>query len=124
MTTHPRSNAPDGHRCRAAGPAANLFELPDPADVSLTVPGEVDAYLGEIEAARQRQLDAMPPGDRDPVALAYRATVDRILQEVRAARQRVLAGRYGICTGCDGEVPAQWLEQLPWAATCARCSRR
>ena len=88
------------------------------------MPEEVDAYLGEIEAARRRSSTRCTRATETPVALAYRATVDRILQEVRAARQRVLAGRYGICTGCDGEVPAHGCEQLPWAATCARCSRR
>ena len=121
-TSHTRSTGTTRDHVPAAGPAARLNELPDPAGVMLTVPGEVDAYLSQIEAARQRQLDAMPSGNLDTVAAAYRATLELILHEVRSARLRVLAGLYGICTGCAGEIPPQRLELRPWAAMCARCS--
>ena len=121
-TSHTGSTGTTRDRFPAAGPAATLLELPDPADVTLTVPGEVDAYLSQIETARQRQLDAMPSSNLDTVAAAYRATVERILHEVRTARQRVVAGLYGICTRCDCEIPFQRLELRPWAAMCARCS--
>ena len=97
------------------------MSYPTRPSVTLTVPGEVDAYLSQIETARQRQLDAMPSGNLDTVAAAYRATVERILHEVRTARQRVVAGLYGICTRCECEIPFQRLELRPWAAMCARC---
>jgi DnaK suppressor protein len=90
--------------------------------VRFTVPGEVDAYLGQIEAARQRQLDATSSIGLDPVTTAYRATVERILREVRVARDRVRAGHYGICTRCDTDIPLARLELRPWAAMCARCA--
>jgi DnaK suppressor protein len=121
-TSHTGSTAPARDHLPAAGPAATLLELPDPAEVTLTVPGEVDAYLSQIETARQRQLDAMPSTNLDTVAAAYWTTVERILHEVRTARQRVVAGLYGICTRCHGEIPLQRLELRPWAAMCTRCS--
>ena len=34
----------------------------------------------------------------------------------------VVAGLYGICTRCHGEIPLQRLELRPWAAMCTRCS--
>jgi RNA polymerase-binding transcription factor DksA len=90
--------------------------------VRFTVPGEVDAYLSQIEAARQRQLDATSSIQLDPVTTAYRATVERILHEVRAARHRLMAGRYGVCTRCETGIPLARLELRPWAAMCARCA--
>ena len=135
MTALSTSVTPQGHRPPSAsttgttrsrfpsvGPAANLIELPDPAGVTLTSPAEVDAYLSQIEAARQRQLDATPSSSLDAVAAAYRATVEQILREVRSARQRVGAGRYGACTRCGDEITLQRLQLRPWAAMCVRCS--
>ena len=121
-TTHARSTGTTRRRRPAGGPAANLVELPDPAGVTLDSPAAVDIYLSQIEVARQRQLDAMASSGLDVVAAAYRATVERILQEVRTARQRVVAGLYGTCTRCDGEISLQRLQVRPWAVTCVRCS--
>ncbi len=84
----------------------------------------VYAQLTEIEAARQRQLDALPSTNLDAVAAAYRATVERILDEVRSARHRAMAGLHGICTGCDTEISADRLEHRPWTLTCTQCAPR
>jgi RNA polymerase-binding transcription factor DksA len=91
--------------------------------VTLTASSAVDARLSRIETARQKQLDALPSFDRDVVTAAYRAIVQDILADVRAARGRVAAGRYGICTNCDGEIPAQRLERRPWVSTCTPCAQ-
>ena len=107
-----------------AGPAANLIGLPDAGTVTASAPTEVDAHLRDVELARQRQLDALPPFDRDMVTAAYRATVEQILEQVRAARRRVAEGLYGICTRCAAEIPVQRLELRPWVAMCAPCAGR
>jgi RNA polymerase-binding transcription factor DksA len=112
--------APSGRR-PPAGPRADLVGLPDDRGVALTVPLEVYAHLTELQAARQRQLDALPTTSTDAVSAAYRGTLERILEEVRAARHRVSAGSYGLCTGCRGVIPLQRLQLRPWAARCAGC---
>jgi RNA polymerase-binding transcription factor DksA len=114
---------PSARRFPAAGPAVNLVEIPDSAEVALTSPSEIDTHLAEIETARRKQLDALPEFNRDTVTAAYRATVERILADVRAARALLAAGRYGICSRCHSEIPAQRLERRPWVAMCTPCAR-
>jgi DnaK suppressor protein len=122
--TSARPVAPSAEHFAAAGPATGLVELPDPAGVSLTSSAEVDAHLARVETARQRQLEALASKNLDTVAAAYRATVERILEEVRAARARLAAGRYGVCTSCDGEIALARLEFRAWVAMCAPCARQ
>lgn len=105
----------------ATGPSARLMALPQPEAGQLNTPEGVDEYLTLLEAARQRQLDALPPVPRDVVAAAHRDTVTRILDEVRVALQRVSDGLYGICTGCGTGIDPERLELLPWSTTCACC---
>jgi RNA polymerase-binding transcription factor DksA len=119
-STPATSNA---RRISSAGPAVGLVELPDPAEMTLTSPNEVDAHLVAIETARQKQLDALPAFNRDTVTAAYRATVEQILADVRAARDRLAAGTYGICTRCTREIPEQRLERRPWVSMCTPCAR-
>jgi DnaK suppressor protein len=107
MTMNTHSAASSGRRIPAADPRAELH-----------------AYLTEIEAARQRQLEALPATDLDAVAAAHRACVERILQEVRNAIGRLDAGVYGKCAECGREIPQDRLELRPWAITCAACGSR
>ena len=108
----------------AAGPAAHLVELPDPAGVTPTVPAAVHAHLTHVATARQKQLDALPATSLDTVAAAHRSTVERILGEVRTALGRLEAGLYGTCIDCEREIPQARLELRPWATTCAVCASR
>ena len=119
-----RLAAPNRRQLPAAGPAAGLLELPDPSGVSLTSPSEVDAHLSAVQKARQKQLDALPSFNHDPVTAAYRATVEGIRADVRAARDRVAAGLYGICTRCENAISAPRLQARPWVSTCVSCAQR
>jgi DnaK suppressor protein len=47
------------------------------------------------------------------------ATLDRIAE----ALERLDDGRYGICTDCDGTIPADRLRALPFATRCLECER-
>ncbi len=61
----------------------------------------------------ERELD-QALGDRDTVALG----------EVSAALARLRdteAGRYGLCTDCDAEIPFDRLKVEPWALRCVPC---
>lgn len=98
--------------------------LPDPPDVRHSAPAEVRAHLDQVEAARQRQLDALPETSLDVVAAAHRQCIERILDEVRAARARLDAGLYGTCARCTRPIPPDRLDLRPWATTCAACVSR
>lgn len=82
------------------------------------------AHLTHIEAARAQQLSSLPADGLDPVGNAYRESILRILQEVQTARRRLDDGLYGVCTGCEGDLPAEVLQVRPWTTTCAPCVRR
>jgi DnaK suppressor protein len=124
MTTHILPSDPTVRQRPAAGPTFDPTEWPDPGEGRPTVPTEVDEHLTRIEVARQRQLDALPATNLDAVAAAHRGTVERILEEVGAARHRLIAGLYGTCARCAGEIPSERLELRPWATTCAACAVR
>lgn len=103
------------------GPTVELVALPEPHDVWPSDPEEVDAHLARIETARQRQLDALPASNTDPVTAAHRATVEAILTDVRNARRRLREGTYGSCVRCGADISVQQLQRLPWTAVCADC---
>lgn len=124
MTMHTHSAAANGHRLPAAERPADPIEPPDPDRTTASKSADVYAYLTEIEAARRRQLEELPPTDLDAVAAAHRGCVERVLQEVRTAIARLDAGVYGTCAGCAREIPQARLELRPWAVTCATCGSR
>lgn len=122
MTAHTPPPTSVRHR-PSAGPAANLIELPDASRASLATAADIDSHLSKIEAARQRQLAALPAADLDVVAAAHRATVEQILQQVRAARTRLAQGAYGVCATCNTEIAPPRLKLRPYAATCTPCAQ-
>ena len=79
-------------------------------------------YLAVVEAARQRQFDALPDNSLDVVAAAHRTTVEKILNEVREARRRLAEGLYGVCAGCNQRIAPERLEARPWATSCTGCT--
>lgn len=46
-----------------------------------------------------------------------------VLAEIDAALERIANGTYGQCTNCDGQIPVERLEALPWATLCIGCQR-
>jgi hypothetical protein len=81
-------------------------------------------HLTLIEAARTQQLSSLPTDALDPVGTAYRGSIIRILEEVQTARRRLEDGLYGVCTACEGDVPAEVLQVRPWTTKCTGCVRR
>lgn len=54
--------------------------------------------------------------------VAVRSETRHQLGELAAALQRVLAGTYGRCEECGGEIGTDRLAALPTARRCARCA--
>lgn len=44
------------------------------------------------------------------------------LQQIDAALERIRNGKYGICLGCNKEIPQARLEALPYAFLCVNCA--
>ena len=47
-----------------------------------------------------------------------------LLRLVEEALDRLKAGDYGVCLGCERQIPAKRLEALPWARYCVACQER
>ena len=60
--------------------------------------------------------------ERQQVAALLEAARRR-LADVEAALARRAAGRYGVCEGCGGSIPAERLAARPSARTCVACAR-
>jgi len=43
------------------------------------------------------------------------------LKQIVAALARITAGTYGVCEGCDRNIPIARLEVLPFASMCIKC---
>lgn len=124
---------PDRRRTRPVPRVASATE-PRPPRLSLH---EARQRLEHERNARLTQLrtvsaaaddedahDPAGPGADRHVVSAQREVIQRVLDEIDEAFARVRDGRYGICLGCDGPVPAERLEILPYTRWCVGCRRR
>jgi RNA polymerase-binding transcription factor DksA len=68
-------------------------------------------------------LEAETPASprHESVTRLLRASARVALAEIDAALARVSEGRYGVCSGCGGEIGAERLTVLPMAALCMSC---
>jgi len=48
----------------------------------------------------------------------------RLLQSVQAALSRFDDETFGVCLGCEEEIPEKRLKALPWALYCLDCQER
>ena len=49
---------------------------------------------------------------------------EHVLGEIDGALRRIAEGSFGRCRTCDGLIPEERLEALPWATECIDCRRR
>ena len=47
----------------------------------------------------------------------------RELRHIDLAINKLREGRYGICEGCEGQIPANRLQALPFTLVCINCQR-
>ncbi|HUJ21855.1 MAG TPA: TraR/DksA C4-type zinc finger protein [Bryobacteraceae bacterium] len=45
------------------------------------------------------------------------------LRLIEEALDRIDAGDYGVCLGCEEQIPAKRLQALPWARYCVNCQQ-
>jgi RNA polymerase-binding transcription factor DksA len=104
MRAHPL--LPRGTSTTTSAPDAVLRRIAD----------ELDAHA----AARERQLDALPPATT-VVAQAHRDSVRRILDAIRTAQVQLRAGTYGDCVRCGRSCRLTAVPPRPWAPVCDLC---
>src|SRR4051794_26972534 len=46
------------------------------------------------------------------------------LRLITEALDRINSGDYGVCLGCETQIPAKRLQALPWARYCVACQDR
>lgn len=120
--SHTASQSFTSSRSAAAG--CDQVASSGPCDSLGMTPGAVRALLEEREAARLRQLDALPVISENPIALAHRDAVERILADLRRAHRRLEDGLYGVCSECAEDISAERLRIWLWSPVCARCANR
>ena len=45
----------------------------------------------------------------------------RLLKSVEEALERIETGAFGVCLGCEEEIPEKRLRAVPWASHCLSC---
>ena len=48
----------------------------------------------------------------------------RLLKSVEEALDRIETGAFGVCLGCEEEIPEKRLRAVPWASHCLSCQER
>ncbi|WP_328320943.1 TraR/DksA C4-type zinc finger protein [Kribbella sp. NBC_00382] len=88
---------------------------------------EARQRLGHERSSRLTQLRAIEDGaavaDKE-LMTAQTAAIRRVLTEIGAAEDRVADGSYGTCLDCDGRIPVERLEILPYVRYCVSCQQR
>lgn len=59
--------------------------------------------------------------DRQLLASLSSQNAER-LEQINGALLRIRQGRYGICSKCGKDIPAERLKALPYAVLCVRCA--
>jgi RNA polymerase-binding transcription factor len=85
---------------------------------------EIEKQLGrELDIGMARKIDAaMDVGDWASLDLAE--GVDHTILEMRYRTYKEIAGTYGVCESCGGEIPVDRLTAEPFARYCVPCLTR
>ena len=98
---------------------------------------ELERQLARLRRSMKVTDEALRPVELDQQAVGRLSRMDSLqnqslskglrereivqLSQIREALERVEAGRYGLCTVCDGLIPFERLYVFPEAPECAAC---
>ncbi|WP_350274423.1 TraR/DksA C4-type zinc finger protein [Kribbella sp. HUAS MG21] len=88
---------------------------------------EILQRLQHERNTRLAQLTAMEadkPNANEELVTAQTTAIRVVLKEIDAAVERVEDGTYGVCRGCDTNIPVGRLEILPYVRYCVRCQQQ
>jgi DnaK suppressor protein len=84
-----------------------------------------EQYQFRTEQLTELAILANDGSDVDPeTTRALTASYRDALADVARALRLMAEGRYGVCAGCQQDIPIERLEVLPQARLCAPCQRR
>ncbi len=87
------------------------------------------AIAGDLSLLMELQqsgdiVDAALDTAQDEITSQLAQAASRDLVNVDNALKRFREGVYGVCVGCEGNIPLLRLEALPFATTCIKCQRQ
>jgi DnaK suppressor protein len=68
-------------------------------------------------------VDAALDSAQDEISSQLAEVESRELAHIENALEQMREGRYGVCEGCDTNIPLARLQALPYATTCIQCQR-
>jgi len=68
-------------------------------------------------------IDAALDSAQDEISSQLAEVESRELSEIETALERMAEGNYGICDGCETNIPLARLQALPYATYCIQCKR-
>ena len=88
-------------------------------------PGSIEDETGEVIGSSDNHLaeTASVTLDRE-IDYTLEENSEHVLTEIDGALRRIAEGSFGRCRTCDGLIPEERLEALPWATECIDCRRR
>ena len=79
--------------------------------------------LKELQAASGDTADAATDLNQDGIASQLAEVETQELARIEAALEKVREGKYGVCEGCEKNIPMARLNALPYALLCIQCQR-
>jgi len=82
------------------------------------------SLLKELRAQSSGDVvDAALDSVQDEISSQLAEVESRELARIEYALESMRAGRYGICEGCESNIPMARLHALPYATFCVKCQR-
>jgi DnaK suppressor protein len=85
--------------------------------------GTVDRNEIRIENAAE-DFDRIQQRMNREVAIRNLDRESRLLKSVEEALDRIETGAFGVCLGCEEEIPEKRLKAVPWASRCLSCQEK
>ena len=93
------------------------------AELRQTLNEEINDLAMNSLAGSGDLADAAFDATGEEVATHVAEIEARELALVEIALKRIKQGKYGVCNGCDGNIPVGRLEALPHSILCVKCQR-
>lgn len=81
------------------------------------------SYLKELREQSADLIDVALDSAQDEISSQLAEVESRELASIENALERMREGRYGICDGCNQNIPLARLQALPYATFCINCQR-
>ena len=102
---------------------SNPFQRTLEAKRAELLAGTVDRDEIRIENAAE-DFDRIQQRMNREVAIRNLDRESRLLKSVEEALDRIETGAFGVCLGCEEEIPEKRLRAVPWASHCLSCQEK